>query len=194
MADNGQNKPNKEKDPNRVLLFVTKVIGSISLRVIVIAILAIVFIYAVIRAYDFGYSIFTVKSTEEGEGMDVLVSVTEDMSTADIADLLVKKKLIDDASIFKIQVSLFTSDKYVILPGTYTLNTTMSPQEMIQEMVGVPESESTEPEHLWPAETTTAAPETETSPQETSPENTETAEDTRENTTAEEDANETEDD
>ena len=39
MADNGQNKPNKEKDPNRVLLFVTKVIGSISLRVIVIAIL-----------------------------------------------------------------------------------------------------------------------------------------------------------
>ena len=45
---------NKGKKTNRVLLFVTKVIGSISLRVIVIALLAIVFIYAVIRAYDFG--------------------------------------------------------------------------------------------------------------------------------------------
>ena len=77
---------NKGKKTNRVLLFVTKVIGSISLRVIVIALLAIVFIYAVIRAYDFGYSIFAVKSTEEGEGVEVLVSITEDMSTADIAD------------------------------------------------------------------------------------------------------------
>ena len=144
----------KEKKTNRVLLFVTKVIGSISLRVVIIAILAIVFVYAVIRAYDFGYSIFTVKETEEGDGMDVLVTITEDMTTSDIADLLVKKKLIDDASIFRIQVMLFTSEKYVILPGTYTLNTKMSPQEMIQRMVGVKETDTEEPEHLWPAETT----------------------------------------
>ena len=84
--------------------------------------------------------------------MDVLVSITEDMSTSDIADLLVKKKLIDDPSVFKIQVMLFTSEKYVILPGTYTLNTNMSPQDMIQKMVGVRETESAEPEHLWPTE------------------------------------------
>ena len=143
---------NKGNKTNRVLLFVTKVIGSISLRVIVIALLAIVFVFAVVKAYDFGYSIFTVKSTEEGEGVDVLVSITEDMSTSDIADLLVKKKLIDDASIFKIQVMLFTSEKYVILPGTYKLNTKMSPQDMIQAMVGVKETEPPESEHLWPTE------------------------------------------
>ena len=51
---------NKGNKANRILLFITKVIGSISLRVIVVAILAIVFVYAIIRAYDFGYSIFTV--------------------------------------------------------------------------------------------------------------------------------------
>ena len=143
---------NKGNKANRILLFITKVIGSISLRVIVVAILAIVFVYAIIRAYDFGYSIFTVKSTEEGDGMDVLVSITEDMSTSDIADLLVKKKLIGSPSVFKIQVMLFTSEKYVILPGTYTLNTNMSPQDMIQAMVGVKETVPTEPEHLWPTE------------------------------------------
>ena len=167
---------NKGKKTNRVLLFVTKVIGSISLRVIVIALLAIVFVYAVIRAYDFGYSIFAVKSTEEGEGVEVLVSITEDMTTADIADLLVKKKLIDDPSIFKIQVMLFTSDTYVILPGTYKLNTKMSPQDMIQAMVGVKETEPTEPEHLWPTEPSSSEEETKKSG---------TKETTGENTTAE---------
>ncbi len=151
---------NKGNKTNRILLFITKVIGSISLRVIVIAILAIVFVYAVVRAYDFGYSIFSVRSTEEGEGMDVLVSITEEMSDSDIAELLVKKKLIDSTSVFKIQMKLFTSEKYVILPGTYTLNTKMSPQDMIQAMVGVKETESAEPEHLWPTESESSSEET----------------------------------
>lgn len=177
----------KEKNTNKVLLFVTKVIGSISLRVIVIAILAIVFVYAVIRAYDFGYSVFTVKSTEEGEGMDVLVTITPEMSSSDIANLLVKKKLIDDASIFKIQIMLFTSEKYVILPGTYTLNTTMSPQDMIQAMVGVRETEAPEPEHLWPAETTTEPEPTTARPAETTAAQTESVQTSGEDAETEED-------
>ena len=174
----GENKSNKT---NRVLLFITKVIGSISLRVIVVALLAILFVYAVIRAYDFGYSIFSVKSTEEGDGVDVLVSITEDMTTSDIADLLVKKKLIDDPSIFKIQVMLFTSDTYVILPGNYKLNTKMSPQDMIQTMVGVRETESSEPEHLWPTEPTSTEEETKKSKNKKTTE----TESSGENTTAE---------
>lgn len=126
-----------------VLSVVGAVLGAI-FRVVVV-LFAVHFIYnGATLAYDYGYRIFTEPAVSAGEGRKITVSITEDMSPADIGELFETKGLVRDGRLFVLQyyLSEFLKD---VGPGTFELSTSMTVEEMMEAM-----AEATEK----PAETT----------------------------------------
>lgn len=92
--------------------------------------------------YDFGYRVFTETPVDKEPGKDVVVQITSDMSESEIGDMLEKEGLIRDGRLFyaQLKLSAYSGD---LLPGIYTLNTSMSGKDMIAIMAAGTE-ESTE--------------------------------------------------
>ena len=79
---------------------------------------------------------------EEAPGTDIVVTIESGMDAKQLGELLKKNKLIRDENLFFFQLNL---SAYVdkIIPGTYTLNTSLTAKEMIIIMSTEPETEST---------------------------------------------------
>ena len=92
--------------------------------------------------YDFGYRVFTESAIDKEPGKDVLVQVREDTSARELGKTLEEKGLVRDGNLFFLQLKLSAYSKR-ILPGLYTLNTSMTAKDMIVVM-STKESESTE--------------------------------------------------
>lgn len=109
-----------------------------------IFILIIVGIYRVGEtAYLYCYSIVSDAAVEQAPGRDVSVTLDSDMTVKDVARLLERKGLVKDADIFRIQLKVGKyEDK--LKRGSYVLNTSMTPKEMMKIMAG--ETEGTEEE------------------------------------------------
>lgn len=101
---------------------------------IAVAIWVVNFIYTkTIVMYDFGYRVFTEAPIAPAPGRDVTVSITEGKSKMDIAKMLEEKGLVRDHYLTFVQ--LFASEyKDNITPGAYTLNTSMTAEEMFAVM------------------------------------------------------------
>lgn len=84
-------------------------------------------------AYDYGYRIFTEPAVSAGEGRKITVSITEDMSPADIGELFETKGLVKDGRLFMLQYYLSEFQKEVG-PGTFELSTSMTAEEMMEAM------------------------------------------------------------
>ncbi len=126
-------------DFNKALFAFIKVAFTIMIALIVI--FAAVKICSV--GYDFGYRVFTEPPMSEGEGVDVLVQVTDDMSGKDIGHMLETKGLVEDGNLFYLQLKLSAySNK--IKSGVYTLNTSMTAKEMMVVMSSSTQKDSTE--------------------------------------------------
>ena len=114
-------------------------------RLLIAFVLIFFLIYIGRVAYSLGYEAFSqnaVSSAEEGH--DVTVTVTEDMSTSDIWEMLRKAGLIKESeNAFRLQDMMFGLDGK-IRPGEYTLNTSMTVNEMYQIMSAEPEEEEEE--------------------------------------------------
>ena len=115
--------------------------GSIVKIVIFIAIVVLVFRLAT-TAYDFGYRVFTEEPMSNPPGLEISVAITDDMSTMDIGKMLENQGLIRDAKLFFVQEKV-SEYKDKINPGTYTLNTSMTAEEMLAVIGGTVE-ETTE--------------------------------------------------
>lgn len=110
-------------------------VGLLIFRLAII-ILMIVGIYRLGEfSYMFGYSIVSDSAVEAEPGRDVAVTLTNDMKTADVAELLERKGLVRDGGIFKMQLKLKKYDDQ-IKPGAYILNTSMTPENMMRVMSG----------------------------------------------------------
>lgn len=111
---------------------------------IAIAVVVVIFIYrGSLVAYDYGYRIFEEPAmAKEGEGRDVVVTIPEGMSAKEMGELLYMKGLIRDEKLFQIQyfLSEFRKD---LLPGTFTLNTSLQVEEMLEVMTKEPVTEET---------------------------------------------------
>lgn len=94
-------------------------------------------------AYTCGYSIVSNTAAEPEPGRDMRVTLTSDMTTEEIAQLLERKGLVRDADIFRIQLKL---NKYEdqLEPGEYILNTSMPPKELMGVMAGEAKEEDEE--------------------------------------------------
>ena len=82
-------------------------------------------------AYTYGERIFGEPAMAEASGTDISITVEETDSVRDVADKLEQAGLIRDAGLFVIQERL-VGFKSGLQPGTYTLNTSQTPEEMIE--------------------------------------------------------------
>ena len=70
--------------------------------IIKVAVLAVVIVYvfrAATQAYDFGYRVFADEPVSASGGRTITVSVAQDASVKEIADMLEEKGLIEDANL-----------------------------------------------------------------------------------------------
>ena len=105
---------------------------SVSVRTCIFA-LAVVFLYFFGRqAFSFGVAIFDEKGMdEEGKGYDVAILIPEDATNSDVAKILEENGLIDNKLLFSVQLKLSDYAESIV-PGIYTLNTSMKPTEIMQ--------------------------------------------------------------
>ena len=106
---------------------------SISFSVLVLLIVFIGVFKASTFCYDFGYRIFTEKPVEVAPGTEVIVQIDKDDSAFDVGKMLEKKGLVRDSELYVAQYYL---SAYVdkLIPGTYTLNTSMKTKDMLVVM------------------------------------------------------------
>ena len=106
---------------------------SISFSVLVLLVVFIGIFKASTFCYEFGYRIFSEEPVESEPGNDVVVQIDEGDSAFDIGKKLEEKGLIRDSELYVAQYYL---SAYVdeLLPGTYTLNTSMTTKEMLVVM------------------------------------------------------------
>ena len=127
-----------------------KTIRSIILGIlnfIVRACILVVVIWGVrnvcLAAYDYGYRIYSEPPMAEGDGVDVVVTIPMGSSVAETGELLKGYGLIRDDKLFILQERL--SDYHDKLePGTYTLNTSMTAEEMMEVMAPTAKEEPEE--------------------------------------------------
>ena len=91
-------------------------------------------------AYELSYQIFGNVTVQEAPGIDKVVEIKEGTSSFAIATMLEEDGLVVNKYSFFIRTKITISNKHPILPGTYTLNTSM-PYEMIIEILTGMESE-----------------------------------------------------
>ena len=98
-------------------------------------------IYLVMNAgkwlYNTSYQIFGNSGVTQGEGIDVYVKVDKGESTMNVARKLEQNKVIDNPYSFYIHGKL---KDYPIMPGTFTLNTSMNYDEIF-DILTVPSTE-----------------------------------------------------
>lgn len=116
---------------------------DLSVRIIILAMVIMAVHRACIWGYNFGFNIFAERSMTVGRGQDVSIMVGEKDSVVDVANTLKDKRLIDDVILFYCQelLSAYHGD---IKPGYYTLNTSMTPTQMLEIMSGGEENEELE--------------------------------------------------
>ena len=101
---------------------------------IVVIILVIMVVYRLgSMAYSYGERIFGEPPMESAPRTDIVITVGSEDSVRDIADNLKAAGLIRDAGLFVLQERL-AGYKEGVKAGTYTLNTSMTPEELIQTM------------------------------------------------------------
>ncbi len=112
---------------------------------IAVAIWIVNFIYTkTLAAYDFGYRVFTEAPISRAPGRDVTISYTEGKSFKDLAKTLEEKGLVRDYKLAMVQMYA-SAYKNTIKPGAYTLNTSMTTEEMMKAMSpGVDEEDEEE--------------------------------------------------
>ncbi len=95
------------------------------------------------KAYDFGFRIFTEEAMSPAPGRDVAVTIVQGDSTMDVGKMLEEKGLIRDSKLFYVQkkCSVYDND---IQPGFYTLNTSMTAEDMFAIIAGRKEGEGEE--------------------------------------------------
>lgn len=110
---------------------------SISFSVLVVLLVVVGLVKLGTFCYDFGYRVFTEAPVDEEPGKEVVVEITSEMSERDIGKMLEEKRLINDGNLFfaQLKLSAYSGD---ILPGIYTLNTSMTAKEMMVVMAAEP--------------------------------------------------------
>lgn len=129
---------NRTSDINKI----TTAIISISLRLILYALIILLLYEAVVRGFAFGHSIFYAEAVEEAPGHDITVVMEDGESVSEAAKALADKGLIKSEAAFLFQSRFYDYD--TIYPGTYALNTSMTSKEILQLLNEKPEEETGE--------------------------------------------------
>ena len=89
------------------------------------------------QSYDISYRVFGDECENEGPARDVRIQILKGESTMNIARKLEDAKLIPDRYSFYLKLKL---EEYEIMPGTYKLNTSMSYNDILNEISSISNS------------------------------------------------------
>ena len=92
-------------------------------------------------AYELSYQVFGNITVQEAPGINKVVDIDEGTSSLEIADMLEKKGIIVNKYSFFIRTKITISRKHPIMPGTYTLNTSMPYETIIDILTGMESEE-----------------------------------------------------
>ena len=104
-------------------------IGTVIRAVVLIACIVLV-VNIGKKAYDFGFRVFTEGPVAEAPGRDIVVSVEKGEGLKSIAEKLEEKGITSEWALFFVQAKL-SEFKGSIDPGTYTLNNSMTTDEIM---------------------------------------------------------------
>ena len=99
-------------------------------RGVILVICAVVVMNVGKKAYDFGFRIFTEGPVAEAPGRDIIMSVDSGEGLTDVSKKLEEKGVTSDWMLFFIQAKL-SEYKGKIEPGTYTLNNSLTTDELM---------------------------------------------------------------
>ncbi|HHT96974.1 MAG TPA: endolytic transglycosylase MltG [Clostridiales bacterium] len=111
-----------------------RIIGSVFrfvLNVLFYILIATAIISVSRQAYTFTYQIYGDVSVEQAPGRDILFQINKGESSMDISKKLEINRLIVDKNPFLIKAKL---QKANILPGTYRLNTSMTYEQILDNI------------------------------------------------------------
>lgn len=126
---------NRTREINKI----TMTIISISVKLILYALIVLLLYEAVARGYAFGHEIFYAEAVDEAPGRQVVIQMKADESVSEAAEFLAHQGLINSEFAFIFQSKFYDYD--TIYPGTYTLNTSMTSKEILQLLNEKPETE-----------------------------------------------------
>ncbi len=106
---------------------------AILFRILICLFLILMIYRMAFKAYDFGYRVFAEPAVTEGKGTDVVVEIPIGSSASDIGKILKDAGLIKDDMLFTAQ-ELLSEYHGKLEPGTYSLNTSMTSEEMMAAM------------------------------------------------------------
>lgn len=122
---------------NKVVLSVV----SIAVRCIAIIIVVFLLVHGGRKAYNFGEAVFADRAlTSEENARTITVTIPDGASAGDIGDILERKNLIKDSTVFYVQ-SLCLEEGRKMKGGRYELNTSMTAEEMM-EVIAADEKEN----------------------------------------------------
>lgn len=115
---------------------------SISMNIIIVIVGAFIIYTAGTKAYTFGHSIFDEQAVDTPENArETDITIPDKVSAKELASIICGRGLAKDQSILYFQIVLSDyKDKFI--GGTYTLNTSMTPTEMMEVLSTKSEPES----------------------------------------------------
>ena len=122
----------KNKKRNSGYNFALKgIAGIVKLLLLVLCVFGIIALGR--SAYVFGYAVTSEKALEEAPGHNVVVDIDEDADIKEIAKALKNSGVIADANVFILQERI-SSYHGKLRGGNYRLNSSMTPEEIMEEM------------------------------------------------------------
>ena len=115
------------------------------IRILLYALVVIFFLFLARTAYTWGYAVFNEQAMAAEPGLEVQVTIPEGASAMEIGVILDKNGLISSPYIFTLQERERLSAYHGKLQhGTYILNTSQTPTEMMKIMAGEKEEGESE--------------------------------------------------
>lgn len=101
---------------------------------VVVLVIIVMFVYKwAIRAYDFGYRVFTEQPVSKAPGITYSVTIADNTTPKQVAKALQEYGLVKDSQVFYAQYML-SDYRGKLAPGKYKLNSAMTAEEMMAAM------------------------------------------------------------
>ncbi len=123
-------KPTNAKLTLRIANFIFRLLINTAFYLIVVFLI----VSASKKTYDFCYQIFGQETVDVAPGTNVEIQIKKGESTMNVASKLQLNRIIKNKYSFYIKAKLL---KHTIMPGTYTLNTSMTYDEIF-DIITVP--------------------------------------------------------
>ncbi len=115
---------------------------KLSIKVAIYVVAAIMIVIVARSAYDFGMALFSDKGMDSAPGQDIGITITKGESHQAIAKDLQESGVVKNSTVFYLQLKLYLGDGEKVYPGEYTLNSSMSGEELVKILKTKPEEES----------------------------------------------------